>query len=44
MEEIIEINVNRPAIMLECNVNHSSSVQEIDVHEKVTQVIYNVQV
>jgi hypothetical protein len=44
MEEIVEINVNRPAIMIELNVNRSTSIIEIDVHDKVTQVVHNVQI
>jgi len=44
MEEMVEINVNRLAIMLELQVSNSMATQEIDVHEKVTQMVYDVQV
>ena len=44
MEEILEINVNRQSIVIELNVNRPSATQEIDVHEKVTQVVYDVQI
>jgi len=43
MDEINELNVNRVNNVLSLNVSRSTSVNELDVHNKLNLGVYNVQ-